>query len=141
MEPVLCYAEVTGEPLSVDRAIRAVSTPRTGGVGVFIGLVRDHDDGEAVTGLEYSAHPDVTEALAASARRVMAAHPIARLAVAHRTGPVKVGEIAVVVAASAEHRAPALDATRALIDDLKLNVPLWKREIFADGRSRWVGLS
>ncbi len=141
MEPVLCYAEVSGEPLSVDRAIQAVSTPGTGGIGVFVGLVRDHDHGQAVTGLEYSAHPTVSDALAACAQRVMSAHPIARLAVAHRTGLVGVGEIAVVVAVSAEHRAPALDATRALIDDLKLNVPLWKRELFVDGHTQWVGLS
>lgn len=126
-------------PLSVDECLAAVRRPSAGGVVVFTGLVRDHDHGRAVTELEYSVHPGAAEELARVADRVCAAHDVTALAAVHRVGVLSVGEVAVVVAVSAAHRDTAFAAARALIDDLKATVPIWKRQRFADGDVEWVG--
>ena len=126
-------------PLSVDEAIAHVSRPGAGGVAVFLGVVRDQNEGRAVTKLEYQAYD-------AMARREMAeiAEEIereiegARVCALHRTGALAVGEAAVVCAASAPHRGEAFRACRALIDRIKERVPIWKREWGPDGAA-WVG--
>ncbi len=131
-------------PLSVDAALSAVSHPGVGGVVVFVGAVRDHDgpDGAAlaVRALEYSAHPSALGELEAVVAAVAKAHPGVRLAAHHRTGPLQIGDLAVVVAAGAAHRDQAFAAARRLIDDLKAQVPIWKHQSFADGSEEWVGL-
>ena len=132
-------AEVSEAPLSVDAALAAVSDPRVGGVGIFVGIVRDHHDGASVTGLDYSAHPQAIDVLRAVADEVAAAHDVVSIAVSHRVGDLTVGDLAVVVAVGAEHRAPALDACRELIESLKQQVPIWKHEHLTDGASVWVG--
>jgi molybdopterin synthase catalytic subunit len=101
--------------------------------------VRDHDGGRDVVELEYSAHPDAERALRRVAEAVAADLPVHGLAAAHRTGLLRVGDVAVVVAASASHRGQAFEAARRLIDDLKATVPIWKRQVFRDGDEEWVG--
>lgn len=125
--------------LDVDEVLRAVEDPRAGGVVSFTGMVRDHDGGREVRELEYSAHPDAEAALRRVAERVAADLPVHGLAAMHRTGVLRVGEVAVVVAASAAHRGEAFEAARRLIDDLKATVPIWKRQVFGDGDEEWVG--
>ena len=98
----------------------------------------DHDGGRGVTELEYSAHPDAEAALRRVAEQVAADLPVHGLAAVHRTGLLQVGDVAVVVAASAAHRGQAFEAARRLIDDLKATVPVWKRQVFADGTDEWV---
>lgn len=93
----------------------------------------------AVTGLEYVAHPTALAMLRETAEKVLADHPVTALAAVHRTGQLAVGDLAVVCAASAAHRAEAFAACRALIDTLKAQVPIWKREQFEDGSHIWVG--
>jgi molybdopterin synthase catalytic subunit len=126
-------------PLDVAEVLAAVEDPRAGGVVSFTGLVRDHDGGRGVDELEYSAHPDAEAALRRVAEQVAADLPVHGLAAVHRTGLLRVGDVAVVVAASASHRGEAFEAARRLIDDLKATVPIWKRQVFSDGDEEWVG--
>ncbi len=126
-------------PLDVAEVLAAVEDPAAGGVVSFTGLVRDHDGGRQVRELEYTAHPDALAALQAVAEAVARDLPVHALAAVHRTGVLAIGDVAVVVAASAAHREQAFEAARRLIDDLKQTVPVWKRQVFADGEQEWVG--
>ena len=126
-------------PLDVAEVLAAVDDAGAGGVVSFTGLVRDSDGGKGVTELEYLAHPDAADALRRVAERIAADLPVRALAAVHRTGLLAVGDVAVVVAASAPHRAEAFEAARRLIDELKAEVPVWKRQVFRDGTEEWVG--
>ena len=127
--------------LSIDECYEAVAHPAAGGIALFIGVVRNYADGRGVTALEYEAHDTLAPK---EARRVLEAVAAeisgVRLAVTHRIGPLKVGERAVVVAASAAHRGAAFRACRLVIDRFKETVPIWKREHFANADPRWVNL-
>jgi len=128
-----------GEALSLDEAVAHVKHGGAGAVCVFLGMVRDHNEGRAVVKLEYEAYPAM--ALAEMTRIVeelAAGTPELRLAVLHRTGSLQIGDTAVVCAASAPHRGEAYAACRALIDRVKARVPIWKREHGPDG-AYWVG--
>jgi molybdopterin synthase catalytic subunit len=129
---------VRDTPLSVDEVLAAVADPRAGGIVVFLGVVRNHDDERSVVELGYSAHPSAEQELRAVAEDVVAAFPVYRLAAVHRTGDLAVGDVAVVVAVSCAHRGEAFDAAERLIDDLKERVPLWKHQRFLDGDAAWV---
>jgi molybdopterin synthase catalytic subunit len=130
--------ELRPEPLSVDEVRAAVADPAAGGIAIFIGTVRDHDQGRGVTALTYRAHPSAAAELGKVAEKVAASHPILALAVAHRTGELQIGDLAVVAAVAAEHRDVAFAACQQLIDDLKATVPIWKNQFFAGGDSEWV---
>ncbi len=130
---------VRSAPLSVEECVSAVSHPGAGGMDVFIGAVRDSNDGRAVTVLEYEAYGSMAEKeMARIAAEIEAEIPGVRLAALHRTGRLLVGDLAVVCAASAPHRHEAFTACRALIDRIKERVPVWKREHGPDG-PYWVG--
>jgi molybdopterin synthase catalytic subunit len=135
---------VTGireDALSVDEALAAVSSPRAGAVTLFVGTVREHDEGrEGVTGLGYSAHPQALEQLARIAGSVAALPEVHGVYAVHRVGELAVGDLAVVCAVAAEHRAEAFDGGRRLIEELKAEVPIWKRQEYAGGEHTWVGL-
>ena len=135
---VIRLAELRDEPLSVDEVLRAVRHPAAGGIALFTGVVRDHDHGRGVVRLSYSAHPSAAAELRRVAEKVAAGFDVHALAAVHRTGQLDVGEIAVVVAVSCAHRGEAFDACRALIDELKATVPIWKHQEFGDGGSEWV---
>jgi molybdopterin synthase catalytic subunit len=126
-------------PLSVDETIAKVRHAGAGAVAVFLGTVRDHADGRAVTLLEYEAFaPMALAEMERIAGETEAAIAGARCAIAHRVGPLAVGDLAVVCAASAPHRPEAFVACRRLIDEVKAHVPIWKREHGPDG-PYWVG--
>jgi molybdopterin synthase catalytic subunit len=126
-------------PLDVAEVYAAVDDPAAGGVALFIGTVRDSDAGRSVRGLGYSAHPAAHDQLLAVAERTATQHPVVAVAALHRVGDLGLGDVAVVVAASSAHRADAFTACRALIDDLKASVAIWKHQVFADGTEEWVG--
>ncbi len=132
---------LTRDPLDLAAAHTDVEHPEAGGVGVFSGLVRNHHDGDAVDHLEYEAWEDRAEQMLDEvARAVAAEHPSVRAVhVSHRIGRLEVGEISVLCAASAPHRDQALAAASALIDEVKAQVPIWKRETLVDGTVRWPG--
>jgi molybdopterin synthase catalytic subunit len=126
-------------PPSVDEAIARVRHPGAGAVCVFLGAVRDRSEGRPVVTLEYQAYASMAEAeIRRIADEIVAELPGVRLAVLHATGSLSVGDIAVVCAASAPHRAEAYRACRALIDRVKERAPIWKREHGPDG-AYWVG--
>lgn len=124
--------------LDPGEVLAAVEDPEAGGVNLFVGAVRDHDHGDSVVALDYSAHPSALERLQEVAVSVEHDFDVVALAVVHRTGRLQVGDAAVLVAASAAHRAEAYAASRALIDRLKENLPVWKHQVFGDGRDEWV---
>ncbi len=132
-------AILTTEPLSVQDAHDAVLRDDCGGVGIFSGMVRDHHEGDAVTSITYEAwEAKARAALRAVGEQVLVEHPTVRVVyLAHRIGPHGVGDVSVVTAASAPHRAESIAASEALIDLLKANVPIWKHEELADGSRRW----
>jgi molybdopterin synthase catalytic subunit len=126
-------------PLDVAEVLGAVDDEGAGGVVSFTGVVRRSDAGRSVVELEYEAHPGAEQALREVAERVVAEVDVIAVAAVHRTGVLAVGDVAVVVAASAAHRAEAFEGARRLIDDLKRDVPVWKRQVFAGGEQEWVG--
>jgi molybdopterin synthase catalytic subunit len=125
--------------LSVDEVRAAVADPAAGGIALFAGAVRDNDHDQSVTGLSYSAHPSAEAELLRVAAEIAEKFDVTAIAAVHRTGDLAIGDLAVVVAVSCPHRADAFDACRALIDELKASVPIWKHQLFADGTSEWVG--
>jgi molybdopterin synthase catalytic subunit len=137
---VVRLLDVRDTALSVDEVFAAVQHPGAGGVALFVGTVREQDDGKAVTGLGYSAHPTATDELRAVADQVAAGHPVLALAAVHRVGDLAIGDLAVVVAVACPHRGEAFAACRELIDELKSRVPIWKHQTFAGGEQEWVGL-
>ena len=131
--------ELRAAPLSLDECFAAVLRPETGGVALFVGTVRNHNQGQDVTLLEYQAYAAMAEKeLAALASEIESERPGTTLACLHRTGRLAVGDIAVICAASAPHRGEAFDACRDLIDRLKARVPIWKREHGEQG-PYWIG--
>jgi molybdopterin synthase catalytic subunit len=131
---------VTDEPLSLDEVVRAVSSDEHGGVVTFTGVVRRQSRGKRIVRLEYEAYRPMAERKLAEIGAQLAAElPGVRVAIVHRVGTLAVGDVAVVIAASAPHRAAAFDACRASIDRLKESVPIWKKEVAEDGEE-WIGL-
>ena len=135
---VIRLAELRDTPLSVDEVYTAVTDDSAGGIAVFAGAVRDHDHGQPVTALSYSAHPSAAEELRKVCERIAEKFDVYAVAAVHRTGDLVIGDLAVVVAVSCGHRAIAFDACHALIDDLKATVPIWKHQRFTSGDSEWV---
>ena len=131
---------LTTDPVTVDEAVQLVSHAGAGAVAIFLGTVRDEHNGRTVVRLEYEAYVEMaTRVLAEVGAAIEAASPGVRLAVLHRVGALAVGETAVVIAASAPHRAEAFAACREAIERLKREVPVWKKEIGPDG-AVWLGL-
>jgi len=131
---------VSDEPLSLDEVVRAVTSDEHGGVVTFTGVVRRRSRGKTIVRLEYEAYRPMAERkLAEIGAQLAAEQPGVRVAIVHRVGALAVGDVAVVIAASAPHRAAAFDACRAAIDRLKESVPIWKKEIAEDGEE-WIGL-
>jgi molybdopterin synthase catalytic subunit len=127
-------------PLSLDEVRNAIADPAAGGEVLFTGTVRDHDAGQGVSGLSYSAHPSAEQELQRVAEGIVAKYPdVIALAAVHRVGDLAVGDLAVVVGVSCAHRAEAFHACHALIDELKATVPIWKHQQFTDGSDEWVG--
>jgi molybdopterin synthase catalytic subunit len=130
--------DIRETPLSLDEVYQAVTDPAAGGICVFVGTVRDHDAGQDVSALGYSSHPTAVARLADVADRIASECDVIALGGVHRVGDLGIGDLAVVVAASAVHRADAFEACRRLIDELKTEVPVWKHQTFVAGGSEWV---
>ena len=127
------------EALDVTEVLAALDDDTSGGLTLFVGRVRDHDGGKGVSGLDYSAHPTALAKLEEVCVRVAEEYDVLGVAAVHRTGSLAIGDIAVVVATASAHRGEAFAASRALIDTLKAEVPIWKHQRFADGSDEWVG--
>jgi molybdopterin synthase catalytic subunit len=126
-------------PLDVAEVLDALGDDQSGGLTLFVGRVRNHDHGLDVQGLEYSAHPTALDALRRVCADVAEQYDVHGVAAVHRVGPLDIGDLAVVVATTASHRGESFAASRALIDTLKAEVPIWKHQRFTDGSTEWVG--
>jgi molybdopterin synthase catalytic subunit len=125
--------------LDLGEAVAAVFSESAGALSIFVGTVRNHNDGKPVTLLEYQAYSSMAEKqMAKIATEIEATHPGVRLAALHRVGALQVGDSAVICVASSAHRHEAFVACRLLIDRIKEDVPVWKREHGPDG-PYWVG--
>ncbi len=138
--PAARHIELLATPLSLDRCIAAVGGARMGGIVTFTGMVRRDSHGAVIDHLEYEAYGAMAvQEMTRLCDEIEAEVDGVRLAVEHRVGRLEVGEVAVVIAAAAPHRAEAFTACRAMIDRLKQRVPIWKKEVGEDG-AEWVGL-
>ena len=131
-------ARVTTDPLDLAGHERVVADRAAGAVVSFAGVVRDHDGGRSVVELEYEAHPSAQRVLEEVAALVAADPAITALAVSHRVGRLEIGEVALAAAVSSAHRAEAFAACARLVDEVKARLPIWKRQVFADGEVEWV---
>ncbi|HEX7049610.1 MAG TPA: molybdenum cofactor biosynthesis protein MoaE [Longimicrobiales bacterium] len=130
---------ITRAPLDPAAVLAEVGAAADGAALLFLGIVRDHNDGAAVRGIRYEAYVPMAEAVLREITEEAAARlGTDRLAVVHRTGELEVGEASVAIAVSSPHRAEAFDACRYVIEEIKRRLPVWKQERYADGRSGWV---
>jgi len=130
---------VTDRAIGVDEAVAFVADPAAGGTCVFLGTVRDHSDTGTVTGLTYEAWDELAaRRLEELGVELFGSWPLRKVALLHRTGDLGVGEVSVVVACSAGHRAEAFEACRHGIERLKEDVPIWKKESLVSGEAHWV---
>jgi molybdopterin synthase catalytic subunit len=148
--PPMTAVRAGGAPMSVTRTEisdaeldlaaheRAVADPRAGAVVTFLGVVRDHDHGRGVTLLEYEGHPSAAAVLREVAAEIAAAPDVYAVAISHRVGVLKIGDVALVAAVSTAHRAAAFAACARLVDEAKARLPIWKRQVFTDGTEEWV---
>ncbi len=137
--PALRLVDLRETPLDVAEVVAALDDDASGGLTLFVGRVRDHDGGKGVEGLDYSAHPSALGKLTEVCARIADGYDVQGVAAVHRTGTLAIGDIAVIVATTAAHRGEAFTASRALIDTLKSEVPIWKHQRFGDGSDEWVG--
>ena len=130
---------LSATPLDVAALRASLAHDAAGGVVVFEGVVRNHNDGRSVSGLAYQAYDALAvkegERIVAEARERF---DVAALTCVHRVGTLAIGDVAVFVGASAAHRGAAFDAVRHVIDEVKKHVPIWKKERYADGESEWL---
>jgi molybdopterin synthase catalytic subunit/molybdopterin converting factor small subunit len=130
---------LSAEPLSVDAAVAEVRDDAAGAIATFVGTTRARSRDRDVIHLEYEAYEGMAEQVMAElAARLAERHELCKVAIHHRTGRVDIGETSVVIAVSAPHRAAALEACREAIDELKVSVPLWKKEKYVGGEE-WIG--
>jgi molybdopterin synthase catalytic subunit len=130
---------VTADAIGADEALAFVADPGAGGTCVFLGTVRDHSDAGGVTGLAYEAWEEqALRRLSELGDELFELWPLCKAAFLHRFGDLAVGDVSVVVACSAPHRAEAFEACRHGIEQLKRDVPIWKKEHLVSGESSWV---
>jgi molybdenum cofactor synthesis domain-containing protein len=130
--------KVTEEPIAAEQHASAVDRRTTGAVVSFAGVVRDHDGGREVRSLEYVGHPSAESVLREVAEDAARLAGVQVLAVSHRIGRLQVGDVALAAAVSCAHRGEAFAACGWLVDEVKRRLPVWKRQIFADGDDDWV---
>ena len=130
--------QVTDQPIEVSTHTAAVAGESSGAVVSFAGVVRNHDGGRPVVSIEYVGHPTAAAVLARVVAEVTAASQAEAVAVSHRVGPLAVGDAALVVAVAGVHRAEAFSTAMLLVDEVKRQLPVWKRQVFTDGSDEWV---
>ncbi|MEO6703586.1 MAG: molybdenum cofactor biosynthesis protein MoaE [Jatrophihabitantaceae bacterium] len=131
-------ATVTDQPLDVAAHAAAVRDIAAGAEVTFCGVVRDHDHGRTVLELEYSGYPTAEQVLREVADEIAADPAVLAVAVSHRIGSLAIGEVALVASVTAAHRKQAFDSCQRLVDEAKARLPIWKRQVFADGSDEWV---
>lgn len=138
VDPVLRLVAVSEAPIETSVHEAAVEHPRAGARVVFCGVVREHDHGREVVELEYQGHPSAEAVLAEVAAEFAAEPDVLAVAVSHRVGLLRIGDVALVAAVATAHRAAAFDTCGRLVDEVKRRLPIWKRQVFTDGSDEWV---
>jgi molybdopterin synthase catalytic subunit len=129
---------ITNETLNIPNCINWIMAPQAGGIDVFIGTVRDQTKGKKVVRLEFEAYEKMAlNEMKKIANEMIQRWPLHKVLIHHRVGILQIGEVPVVIAVSASHRAAAFEACRYAIDTLKQTVPIWKKEVFENGEE-WV---
>ena len=133
------HTAITRGPISPDAVLRHVGGPEDGAAILFLGTVRNHNEGAPVSGMTYDAYADMAErVLAEIAAEGAESLGSARLAVVHRVGQLEIGDVSVAIAASSPHRAESFDAARYVIEEIKKRLPVWKKEHYVEGEARWL---
>lgn len=133
------HCRITREPIDVARLLARVRTDADGAVLLFTGVVRDNHEGRAVEGLRYEAYEEMARRkLEAICGDVVRTHEVGEIAAEHRVGELAIGEASVAIAVAAPHRDAAYAASREIIERLKRELPIWKRERYVDGREEWL---
>jgi molybdopterin synthase catalytic subunit len=136
---VVLRAELTEQTIALSEHEDIVGHQSAGAVVGFAGVVRDHDGGQTVTRLEYSAHPTAQQTLAEVVAEIAAdCAGVRAIAVSHRIGRLEIGDAALVAAVAADHRQAAFETCARLVDSVKDRLPVWKHQFFADGSDEWV---
>jgi molybdopterin synthase catalytic subunit len=135
---VVVLVEVIDSELKLDAHEQAVAEHRAGAVVSFQGVVRDHDHGRSVTRLDYEGHPSAESVLREVAAEIAADPDVYAVAISHRVGHLRIGDVALVAAVSTAHRAAAFAACARLVDEAKARLPIWKHQVFEDGTDEWV---
>lgn len=131
---------IARRPIDPAELLADLGDERDGGLALFVGRVRAQNHGRRVTSLLYEAYAEMAEEeLSRIAAEVASRGTVGALAAVHRVGELEPGEAAVAVAAAAAHRDAAFEAARSLIEEIKVRLPVWKRETYADGTTRWLG--
>lgn len=131
-------AVVTDLPLDVEAQVGLVAGSSSGAVVTFSGVVRDHDGGRGVIGLEYVGHPTAQAVMERVVAEVVAAGDAEAVAVAHRIGTLEIGDTALAVAVAGAHRQEAFETAMRMVDEVKAQLPIWKRQVLSDGTDEWV---
>jgi len=135
------WVQLHSEPIDVGPVVQFVTDAEAGGIAVFLGTTRAENTtaGRELAALDYEAYADMAlSQMRDLARQARERWPVQRLAILHRTGRVRLGEPSVIIALSTPHRAQAFDACRWIIDTLKADVAIWKKEVWSDGSERWI---
>jgi molybdopterin synthase catalytic subunit len=130
---------LTSSPIELAALLAAVQSPERGALASFLGLVRNHQDGRRVVGLDYSAYGSMAEAVSQEIALEAESRWDVTVALQHRVGQLAVGDTAVAIVAASAHREEAFLACRYVIEEVKRRVPIWKKETYADGSVVWVG--
>ena len=133
------YTAVSRDPIVASDVLARLSDREDGAVLLFLGIVRNHNEGRAVSGMEYEAYEEMADqVLAEITREAGALLGTDRLAVVHRVGTLSIGEPSVAIAVSSPHRSTAYEASRYVIEEIKVRLPVWKREHYTDGERTWL---
>lgn len=140
MSTAAVWCRVTRDPLDGAALLRDALTPADGAALLFVGVVREQNEGRPIARLEYEAYAPMAEAkLREICEEARARWPVGRVAAVHRVGCLEIGDASVAIAVASPHRAEAYEASRYVVEELKRRVPIWKREGYVDGASEWLG--
>ena len=138
-DATVALADVSREPIDMHRLEELVADDTAGAIVTFNGRVRNHDDGNSVVAIDYEAHPDAGKVVEKIATEAAAGSGACKIAILHRAGHLEVGDIALGAAVSASHRAEAFNLLEAAVEQVQLQLPVWKRQEFNDGSHEWTG--
>ncbi len=135
----MTFSAIVTDPIVPEDVLARVGSDEDGASILFLGVVRDHAEGRAVSGMRYDAYEEMAESvLGEIAEEAAARLGTDRVAIVHRTGELTIGDVSVAIAVSSPHRTEAYDASRYVIEEIKKRLPVWKKERHADGREEWV---